>query len=332
MPSGPRATGRQSASLSNDREFEHPDEKKLAKQTKAAERAVKEADETVVSLQEKIDAVEGDAALRAIAEQHLDLESKVLRETAKLHEGDKENLQLWHQFLLIAKPRYNRLRSARDYLRLRTWRKLLSFHARANGRSFVGSRVATESQGAICVFLDGFDSPMIVRKQDGAFLYATSDLATVEYRMKTFAPDAIHLRCGSSPKRTFSKIFRALEKWRSRMLSFVTSVSERYLAKMVVRFKTRSGSVVGLEPLLDEAVARALAVVCDPERLQKASLELSEEEKQHVASVVGIGAIKYAISHIIVRTITSSISTKWYNSRETQRPTSNILMPELRIS
>jgi arginyl-tRNA synthetase len=63
-------------------------------------------------------------------------------------------------------------------------------------------------------------------------------------------------------------------------------------------FKTRSGTVVGLETLLDEAVERAYQAVCDPQRLQKAGIEMSHDEQRHVAAVVGLGAIKYAdLSH-----------------------------------
>ncbi len=63
-------------------------------------------------------------------------------------------------------------------------------------------------------------------------------------------------------------------------------------------FKTRDGSVVGLDYLLDEAVDRAYQVVCNPERLQKANLQMSESEQRHIAETVGLGAIKYAdLSH-----------------------------------
>jgi arginyl-tRNA synthetase len=129
-------------------------------------------------------------------------------------------------------------------------------------------------------------------------LYATTDLATVEYRMKTFAPDAILYVVDHRQSDHFQKLFRCLEQTgisrvELRHISFGT-----VLGKDGRPFKTRSGSVVGLESLLDEAVSRALKVVCDPSRLQNASLDLSDDEKQHVASVVGIGAIKYAdLSH-----------------------------------
>ncbi len=60
--------------------------------------------------------------------------------------------------------------------------------------------IARESDGAICVFLDDQPAPMIVRKKDGAFLYATTDLATIAYRRERWNPDAIAVRRRSSAK------------------------------------------------------------------------------------------------------------------------------------
>ncbi len=273
----------------------NPEEKKLTKQLKSIERGIKDADEGLAELQSKIAAVEQSSDLLAVAKEHTDLESRVLNETAKLHSGDAENLRLWHEFLPHCKAEiqhiYDRLNIQFDYeLGESFYHSMLA----PTVEGLLQRGVAVESQGAVCVFLEGFDAPMIIRKQDGAFLYATTDLATVEYRMKTFLPDVILYVVDHRQGDHFQKFFRCLEQnglndVELRHISFGT-----VLGKDGRPFKTRSGSVVGLEPLLDEAVARALKVVCDPGRLQNASLDLSDDEKQHVASVVGIGAIKYA--------------------------------------
>ncbi len=277
----------------------NPEEKKLAKQLKSTERSIKEAEESIAELQGKVEAVEQDASLCSLVSEHPDLESRVLNETAKLHAGDIENNRLWHEFLPHCKAEiqhiYDRLGIRFDYELGESF-----YHAMLGPtvHSLLERGVAVESQGAVCVFLEGFDTPMIVRKQDGAYLYATTDLATVEYRMKQFHPDAILYVVDHRQSDHFKKLFRCLEQTgishiELRHISFGT-----VLGKDGRPFKTRSGSVVGLEPLLDEAVHRALKVVCDPGRLQNASLDLSDDEKQHVASVVGIGAIKYAdLSH-----------------------------------
>lgn len=276
-----------------------PDEKKLAKQLKSLERGVNEADEETGSLQRKISEVESQPALAALSASHPNLESNVLNETAKLHSGDEENLRLWHEFLPHCKAEIQRIYSMLD---IEFDHELgESFYHEMLGptvNALLKNGTAVESQGAVCVFLDGFDAPMIVRKQDGAFLYATTDLATVEYRMKTFRPDAILYVVDHRQGDHFKKLFACLKK------TGLTNVELKHvefgtvLGKDGRPFKTRSGTVVGLESLLDDAKARAWSVVGDPDRLKNASLDFSEEEKRRIATAVGIGAIKYAdLSH-----------------------------------
>jgi len=116
----------------------------------------------------------------------------VLTETARLHEGDAENRRLWQEFMPYC---------LRDIERI--YERLDVRFDHALGESYYNDMLpavvadllrrglARESDGAICVFLDGEPAPMIVRKKDGAFLYATTDLATIRYRMDQWHPDAI---------------------------------------------------------------------------------------------------------------------------------------------
>ena len=118
--------------------------------------------------------------------------SDVLNETSKLHRGDAENLKLWRSFLPHCRTEidrvYKRLGVEFDYTLGESFYNdrlgPLTERLRANGQ-------ARESQGALCIFLDGEDVPMLIQKKDGAYLYATTDLATLEYRVETFRPDAI---------------------------------------------------------------------------------------------------------------------------------------------
>jgi arginyl-tRNA synthetase len=276
-----------------------PEANKLGKQLKSLERSQKEAEDGLRELQVKIDSVESDGQCRRWAAEHPDLETRVLQETAKLHAGDEENLQRWREFLPHCKAEiqqiYDRLGIRFDYELGESF-----YHERLGPTvdDLLDRGTAVVSQGAVCVFLEGFDAPMIIRKQDGAYLYATTDLATVAYRMQHFSPDAILYVVDHRQGDHFKKLFACLRKMglddvELRHISFGT-----VLGKDGRPFKTRSGTVVGLEALLDEAVSRAWNVVCDPSRLQKASLELSEEEKHRIATAIGIGAIKYAdLSH-----------------------------------
>jgi arginyl-tRNA synthetase len=153
--------------------------------------------------------------------------------------------------------------------------------------------LATESDGAICVFLEGHDVPMIVQKQDGAFLYATTDLATIQYRMREWRPDAILYVVDRRQSLHFDQLFATARLWG------YTGVELQHIAFGTVLgddgrpFKTRSGTSVGLIGLLDEAVERAYAIVSQNDSARPEPL-LSEEDRRHVAERIGIGAIKYA--------------------------------------
>ena len=119
--------------------------------------------------------------------------------------------------------------------------------------------LARESNGAMCVFVEGYDTPMIVRKQDGAFLYATTDLATIQYRMEQWRPDAILYVVDHRQSLHFEQLFAAARAWGYRDVDLVHVSFGTVLGDDGRPFKTRAGDTVGLEGLLDEAVERALS-------------------------------------------------------------------------
>ncbi len=129
---------------------------------------------------------------------------------------------------------------------------------------------------------------MLIQKKDGAFLYATSDLATIRYRMENWKPDAVLYVVDHRQHEHFEKLFAAARKWG------YTDVELQHVAFGTVMgedrrpFRTRAGEIVGLESLVDEAVGRALKVV------EENSTNVDEEERPQVAKTVGIGALKYA--------------------------------------
>jgi arginyl-tRNA synthetase len=158
--------------------------------------------------------------------------------------------------------------------------------------------LASDSDGAVCVFMEAFDAPMIVQKQDGAFLYATTDLATLQYRLGTFAPTEILYVVDSRQSEHFDKLFAVA---RSIGLDDVKLVHVNFgtvLGDDGKPMKTRSGSLIGLEGLLNDAVGRAREVVCNPERLITFDPPMEDSEQETIAETVGIGAIKFAdLSH-----------------------------------
>jgi len=137
----------------------------------------------------RIQTVEANPKLRDLAEKHPTIAESVLAETAKLHAGDAENRRLWAEFLPCCEDEIDRM-----YKRLGvTFDHTLgeSFYEdrlAAVVEELLGRRIARESDGAIAIFLDGIETPMLVRKKDGAFLYGTTDLATIRYPHGNLAP------------------------------------------------------------------------------------------------------------------------------------------------
>jgi arginyl-tRNA synthetase len=155
--------------------------------------------------------------------------------------------------------------------------------------------LAVESEGAVCVFPEGFKDkegkplPVIVQKSDGAYLYATTDLAAIRYRVGELKADKIIYVTDSRQDLHFKMIFKVAEMagWVNRdMLHHVTFGS--VLGEDGKPLKTRSGENVKLKELLDEAIERARKVV------EEKNPGLAEDEKKSIANAVGIGAVKYA--------------------------------------
>ena len=150
--------------------------------------------------------------------------------------------------------------------------------------------LARESEGALCIFFDQAEladkSPFIVRKTDGGYGYATTDLATIEHRVKVWSADEVWYVVGAPQSLHFTQLFDATRRWglnpKMDHIAFGSILGED--GRMM---KTRSGESVGLQELLDEAEERALAVV------QEKNPELTAEEKAEISHAVGIGAVKY---------------------------------------
>jgi len=155
--------------------------------------------------------------------------------------------------------------------------------------------LAVDSDGAVCVFPEGFKNkegeplPFIIKKSDGAYLYATTDLAAIRYRVNELKADSIIYVTDSRQKLHFEMLFAVadLAGWANKdMLHHVMFGS--VLGEDGSPLKTRSGENVKLKDLLDEAIERAKKVV------EQKNPELSDEKKGQIAKAVGIGAVKYA--------------------------------------
>jgi arginyl-tRNA synthetase len=266
-------------------------DKRIAQALGKAQDAMKQQADVIAGLERKIAAIQSDAELSPLAAEHPRIDEAVLEETAKLHADDPENLRLWHEFL----P------NCRDEI-ARVYRRLGVSFDYEYGESFYHNRLAAvvedlrnkglakESQGAVCVFLEGFDTPMIVQKKDGAFLYSTTDLATIQFRMETWRPDTILYVVDHRQSEHFDKLFAAARLWGVRKVELQHVKFGTVMGADGKPYKTREGTAEGLESLLDEAVSRAGAVVAEND----VEGRLAADERREIAEVVGIGALKYA--------------------------------------
>jgi arginyl-tRNA synthetase len=149
--------------------------------------------------------------------------------------------------------------------------------------------MSTTSDGAECVFLDGAEIPVIVQKGDGGYLYATTDLAALEYRAKELKANRICYVVDARQSGHFKQVFTIAKQ--AGMVGEDVSLEHIGFGTMMDKsgkpFKTRDGGTVKLVDLLDEAIVKAKASIKNPE-------EYSEEALNHTAKVLGIGAVKYA--------------------------------------
>lgn len=223
------------------------------------------------------------------SEEHPELEEEARLELKKLQDGDEENYNLWKEFIQVSMEEYEKLYSRLD-IHFDTFYGESFYHPIMPEvvKELVERGIAKEDDGAKVVFFPEEENlfPCIVQKKDGAFLYATSDIATVKFRLHTYDVNRLIYLTDERQQDHFKQFFHITE-----MLGW--NVEKYHVWFGIMRFadgvfSTRKGNVIRLEELLDEGKRRAYEIV------QEKNPSLPEEEKQHIAEVVGVGAIKYA--------------------------------------
>ena len=214
------------------------------------------------------------------------------RELVKLQSGDEENLRIWQECVAL---------SMREF---EAAYQILGIHYDIQrGESFYNDRLpdvverllksglAEISEGAVCVFFRDIpelaDKPCIIRKRDGGFNYATTDIATVDYRIKDLKADTIWIVTGAPQQLHFRQIFEIARR-EGYTADFRHITHGSILGEDRKLMKTRSGENVPLRDLLGEACERARKII------EQKNPELNDTEKAEVAKIIGIGAVKYA--------------------------------------
>ena len=274
-----------------------PADRKAKKKLRSCRKAISDTADAIESAKEKLAEVDSNAELKALADSHPDIARLARQETSKLHAGDAGNQKLWDEFLpacLQALDRvYERLDVRFDLALGESYYNPMLADVVTSLRQ---KDLATDSDGAVCVFIDGNDAPFIVQKTDGAFTYATTDLATIQYRADVLHADEILYVVDKRQSEHFSLLFRTCQLWGFETLKLQHVSFGTVMGSDGKPFKTRSGDNVGLESLIDEAISRAQQIVKENDD-KRETPALSAEQRRAVAEIVGVGGIKYADLH-----------------------------------
>jgi arginyl-tRNA synthetase len=222
-------------------------------------------------------------------------------ETAKLHAGDPENVRLWKLFMPSCQEEidriYRRLDVTFDYTRGESYYNPM---LPAVVSDLQAKGLAVESKGALVIFFGDpeKDAPAIVRKRDGAFTYTTTDLATIQTRMKEWTPDAILYVVDFRQGQHFKNLFTAARRWGYEQVELQHISFGSVLGPDGKPFGARKGKAPELGQLLDDSFRRAEQVYYEnkAETLSQGQEadELTAEELAEVFKAVGVGAVKYA--------------------------------------
>ena len=230
------------------------------------------------------------------AKDQPELMDRAREELAKLQAGDKRNLALWTQFREDSQSAFDSV-----YGRLDIHFDVTYGESHYNDMlgplvdDLLERGIAERSEGAAVIFFrdeDGQDRmpPFLVRKKDGAALYATTDIATVVFRMKEWAPERIIYVTDHRQKNHFQQLFATCD--RMGIETEFVHVPFGIMSLPEGSISTRGGNAIRLDELLDEAERRARAT--QEERITKTGESWSAAELDQLASTIGLGAVKYA--------------------------------------
>jgi arginyl-tRNA synthetase len=214
------------------------------------------------------------------------------QELVKLQAGDKENIDIWNECVALSMQDFEHVYGLLDiHYDIQCGESFYNDRLPGIVERLLKSGIAEISEGAVVVFFRDIpelaDKPCIIRKRDGGFNYATTDIATVDYRLDDLKGDSVWYVVGAPQILHFKQIFeiarRQGHKADLRHVTFGSILNEN--RKLM---KTRSGDNVPLRELLEEASRRARKII------DEKNPDLNEPEKVDVAQKIGIGAVKYA--------------------------------------
>jgi arginyl-tRNA synthetase len=240
-------------------------------------------------------------ASRTLFDSDEEFKDRARRRVVDLQAGDEETLSLWQKFVDESKIYFYSVFEKLD-MEIRDpdivgesgYNDMLD----ETCRILEESGVAVRSEGALCVFFDdvkgpdGNPVPLIVKKSNGGYGYAATDLSAIRDRVQNLGADTLVYVVDARQSLHFKMVFETARRagWLNDKVKAVQLAFGTVLGKDGKPFKTREGETVRLVDLLDEAIDRATAVV----REKAEKVGLSEQEIVENGRYVGVGAVKYA--------------------------------------
>ena len=214
------------------------------------------------------------------------------QELVKLQSGDKENTDIWNECVALSMQDFQHVYQLLDiHYDIQCGESFYNDRLAGVVERLLKSGIAEISEGAVVVFFRDIpelaDKPCIIRKSDGGFNYATSDIATVDYRITELKRDTVWYVVGAPQTLHFKQIFEIARR-EGHQADFRHIPFGNVLGEDRKLMKTRSGENVPLRQLLEEACARARKII------EEKNPNLADAEKIDIARTIGIGAVKYA--------------------------------------
>ncbi|MGI8890458.1 MAG: arginine--tRNA ligase [Chthoniobacterales bacterium] len=213
-------------------------------------------------------------------------------ELVKLQAGDEENLRIWNECVALSMKEFEKAYEILDiHYDIQRGESFYNDRLPAVVDRLLESGLAENSEGAVCVFFRDIpelaDRPCMIRKSDGGFNYATTDVATVDYRIRDLGADTVWIVTGAPQQLHFKQLFEIARR-EGYTADFRHITHGSILGEDRKLMKTRSGDNVPLRDLLEEAVERAKKIVAEK------NPELDKKAQSAIAQTIGIAAVKYA--------------------------------------
>ncbi|MEA3344531.1 MAG: arginine--tRNA ligase, partial [Patescibacteria group bacterium] len=240
------------------------------------------------------------------AEKNSELEEEARKWFKELERGNAEAKRLWKKCVKWSLSEFNKVYKTLDIkIDLSLGESFYEPMLKSVIKEALDKNVAEKSQGAIIIrYPNDSIPPFMIRKSDGATLYATRDLATIKYRRKQFKPYKIIYEVGSDQTLHFKQLF-----WAAELLGWGKKDDYVHIAHGIMRLetgkmRTRKGEIILLQEIIKEACSKVRKII------DKKHPDLKAKEKDKIAKIIGVGAVKYNGLHMRPGT---NIVFKWEN-------------------